>query len=93
MPLVDYKITEEEARKICIENNVLSPAYEKFNRLGCWFCHKQGDKALATVINLYPKLWQKVCDLDCKSNIKFKQKLSANEKTKKLAHQHEDKGK
>ena len=92
LPLVDYNITEDEARQICIDNNVLSPAYEKFNRLGCWFCHKQGNKALAKVINSYPELWQKVCDLDCKSKIKFKQKLSANEITKKLTHQHEDKG-
>ena len=92
MPLVDYNITEAEARQICIENNVLSPAYEKFNRLRCWFCHEQCNKALAKVINSYPELWQKVCDLDCKSKIKFKQKLSANEITKKLTHQHEDKG-
>ena len=84
LPLVDYNITEDEARKICIENNVLSPAYENFDRLGCWFCHKQSNKALTKVITFYPKLWQKICDLDSKSNIKFKQKLSANEITKKL---------
>lgn len=43
-------------------------------------------------IEEYPELWQKICDLDFKSNIKFKQKLSANEITKKLIHQQEDKG-
>ena len=84
LPLVDYNITEEEARQICIENNVLSPAYEKFNRLGCWFCHKQGNMALTKVINSYPNLWKKICALDWKSKIKFKQKLSASEITKKL---------
>ena len=45
LPLVDLGITEEQAFEICREHNALSPAYEKFNRLGCWFCHKQGNKA------------------------------------------------
>lgn len=84
MPLVDYNITEEEAKQICIENNVLSPAYKKFDRLGCWFCHKQGNKPLQKVINNYPELYHKLEELDDKSNIKFKQKYTAKEIKEKL---------
>ena len=84
MPLVDYDITEEEARQICIENNALSPAYKNFNRLGCWFCHKQSNMALGKVIKLYPELWEKICGLDNRSNIKFKQKFTAKEITQKI---------
>lgn len=84
MPLVDYNITEEQAKQICIENNVLSPAYKKFDRLGCWFCHKQGNKPLQKVIDSYPELYQRLEQLDDKSNIKFKQKYTAKEIKEKL---------
>lgn len=87
LPLVDLGITEQQAFEICRKHNVLSPAYEKFNRLGCWFCHKQGNRALQKVITSYPELWSKICELDNKSKIKFKQKLSATEITKKLGGQ------
>lgn len=79
MPLVDFGITEEQAFEICRKYNVLSPAYEDFNRLGCWFCHKQGNKALAKVIEKYPKLYSRLEELDEFSNIKFKQKYTAKE--------------
>lgn len=84
LPLVDYGITEDMGRKICIDNNVLSPAYEDFNRLGCWFCHKQNNKALNKVIDLYPKLYENLENLDCHSKILFKQKYSAKEIRKKF---------
>lgn len=79
LPLVEYNITEEQAKEICIKHNVLSPAYSRFNRLGCWFCHKQSNEALAKVIKFYPDLWQKIKNLDNKSNIKFKQEFTAHE--------------
>ena len=84
MPLVDFGITEEQAFEICRKYNVLSPAYEDFNRLGCWFCHKQGNKALAKVIEKYPKLYSRLEELDEFSNIKFKQKYTAKEIKKKF---------
>lgn len=79
MPLVDFNITEAQAFEICKKYNVLSPAYEDFNRLGCWFCHKQGNKALNKVIEMYPELYSKLEELDDFSDIKFKQKYTAKE--------------
>lgn len=84
MPLVDFGITEEMAFNICRKYNVLSPAYQKFHRLGCWFCHKQGNKALKKVIDNYPELWGKIKELDNQSAIKFKQTRSAQEIENKL---------
>ena len=79
MPLVDFGITEQQAFEICKKYNVLSPAYKDFHRLGCWFCHKQGNKALTKVIEKYPELYQKLEELDDFSDIKFKQKYTAKE--------------
>ena len=79
MPLVDFNITETQAFDICKRYNVLSPAYEDFNRLGCWFCHKQNNKALGKVIEMYPELYSKLEELDKDSHIKFKQKHSAKD--------------
>lgn len=84
MPLVELGITEDMARDICIENNVLSPAYEDFNRLGCWFCHKQNNKALKKVIESYPYLFEKIEELDKHSKILYKQNHSAKQIKKKL---------
>lgn len=79
LPLVDYGITEQQAFEICKKYNVLSPAYKFFNRLGCWFCHKQGNKALKKVIEMHEELFDKVIALDKKSHIKFKQNKTAEE--------------
>ena len=84
MPLVDFNITEAQAFEICKKYNVLSPAYEDFNRLGCWFCHKQNNKALSKVIEMYPDIYSKIEELDKDSHIKFKQKFSAKEIKRKL---------
>lgn len=87
MPLVDFGITEEQAFEICRKYKILSPAYKNFRRLGCWFCHKQGNKALVQVIENYPNLYQKIEQLDEFSDIKFKQKYTAKEIKQKLKEQ------
>ncbi len=79
MPLVDFNITEAQTFEICKKYNMLSPAYEDFNRLGCWFCHKQNNKALGKVIHMYPNLYEKLEELDKDSHIKFKQKFSVKD--------------
>lgn len=85
MPLVDFNITEAQAFEICKKYNVLSPAYEDFNRLGCWFCHKQNNKALGKVIEMYPDLYSKLEELDKDSHIKFKQRYTAKEIRRKIS--------
>lgn len=84
LPLVDFEITEEQAFDLAKKYKMLSPAYEDFKRLGCWFCHKQNNKALKKVIEMYPNLFDRIIKLDKNSKILFKQKLSAKQIKDKL---------
>lgn len=84
LPLVDYGITEKMAFDICKEHNMLSTAYEDFDRLGCWFCHKQNNKALAKVIEGYPDKYDKIISLDNDSAIKYRRTLTAKEFLQKI---------
>lgn len=79
LPLVEYGITEQMAIDICKKYNLLSPAYSYYSRLGCWFCHKQSNKALEKVVKMHPELYCKLCELDKDSHIKFKQTKTATE--------------
>lgn len=38
-PLVEAGWTEDDCRKWCEENDLLSPIYTTATRGGCWFCH------------------------------------------------------
>ena len=58
-PLVDLNITEEQAKQICIENDLYSPLYNsEIHRDGCWFCNKSSIKDLMDIYKNYPDLWE-----------------------------------
>lgn len=57
-PLVDYKITEQEAMVICKSLNLVSPIYNDLARGGCWFCNKQKLGSLRFLRKNYNYLWQ-----------------------------------
>jgi len=59
-PLYEEKIIEAEARQICIEQNMLSPIYDYFDRDGCWFCPKQPLASLRIIYDHFPKLWEQL---------------------------------
>lgn len=77
--LAELGITESEARSICEENGLLNPLYDKFDRLGCWFCHKAGLRGLETVRNEYPELWGIMLELDEDSPVSFKKDKTLHE--------------
>lgn len=62
-PLYDLKITESEAMEICKSSNLLSPAYEYFDRTGCWFCNKNKLQDARTIFTRYPLLWDKLKEM------------------------------
>lgn len=64
LPLVDMNITEKECFDICREYDLLSPAYEHSDRLGCWFCHEMKDAALKVVHDEMPELWAELEKLE-----------------------------
>jgi len=72
LPLVDIGWDEEMCRKICEENDLLSPVYTTSARDGCWFCHNQGVEQLRLLRKNYPHLWKLLLQWDKDSPVSFK---------------------
>ena len=72
--LVEQKLTEQDAFKICKRYDLLSPMYsvDGIYRGGCWFCPKQCLADLHSLYKTYPQLWQKLCDMEPNSHNTFK---------------------
>ena len=71
-PLVEYGITEAQARKICEELDLLSPIYTQSARGGCWFCHNQSLNQLRLLRKQYPEYWELMLKWDLDSPVTFK---------------------
>lgn len=72
-PLVEQGITEEMAKEICINNNLLSPLYySDINRDGCWFCNKRTLVALRDIYTNHKDLWNELLELDKDSPYAFR---------------------
>lgn len=61
-PLVEWKWTEQDCVNYLNKLGLLNPLYVNFNRLGCWFCPKQGINSLYVLWKLYPDLWSRLKD-------------------------------
>jgi 3'-phosphoadenosine 5'-phosphosulfate sulfotransferase (PAPS reductase)/FAD synthetase len=72
--LVEQNLTEQDAFEICKRYDLLSPIYsvDGIYRGGCWFCPKQCLADLHSLWKNYPKLWQKLCDIEPESHNTFK---------------------
>ncbi len=70
-PLVEWDVTEAEARKICEELDLLSPIYAQSARGGCWFCHNQGVQQLRLLRHQYPEYWALMLKWDADSPVPF----------------------
>lgn len=71
-PLVEANWTEDECRKWCVENDLLSPIYTTATRGGCWFCHNQGVDQLRLLRKNYPDYWALMLKWDDDSPVSFK---------------------
>ena len=71
-PLVEYGVTEAEARKMCENLDLLSPIYTQSARGGCWFCHNQGVQLLRLLRRQYPEYWALMLKWDTDSPVTFK---------------------
>jgi 3'-phosphoadenosine 5'-phosphosulfate sulfotransferase (PAPS reductase)/FAD synthetase len=45
-----------------------------FDRMGCWFCHQQGEKALRIIFEHFPDKWEKLLEYERRSPHGFKAK-------------------
>ncbi len=71
-PLAAIGWTEEDARKWCEENDLLSPIYTTATRDGCWFCHNQSIDQLRLLRKNYPELWKLLMKWDLDSPVSFR---------------------
>ena len=63
-PLIEWGWTEQDCLEYLKNKGLQNPLYDKFDRLGCWWCPKQSTKSLRILYNDYPKLWEKMLKLD-----------------------------
>lgn len=71
-PLVEAGWTEDDCRRWCEDNDLLSPIYTTATRGGCWFCHNQSVNQLRLLRKNYPELWALMLKWDKDSPVTFK---------------------
>ena len=71
-PLDIWKMTEEDCLEYIREKGFYNELYDKFKRLGCWFCPKQNLKSLKIVHDEYPELWAQMIKWDLDSPHSFR---------------------
>lgn len=71
-PLVDWGMTEKDCIAFLEKRGMMNPLYQKFRRLGCFFCPKQSLQSLRVIRRDYPALWQMMLKWDRESPRTFK---------------------
>lgn len=71
-PLIDYKITQKEALKICTDKGFdWNGLYKIFPRTGCWCCPWMDITSLKKLYDHRPKLWKRLLIMQTKSRRPF----------------------
>jgi len=79
-PLVDWKVTEEDALKYCYEKGFdWGGLYEKYKRLSCWNCPLQSLGDLKVLWKDFPEYWHKLLKMQEKSKWQFRQDYTLEE--------------
>ena len=84
--LVEQKLTEQDAFRICDKYGLLTPMYktsDEIYRGGCWFCPKQCLADLYSLWKNYPAYYKKLLDIEPYSHNTFNTALSCSEKPNK----------
>lgn len=75
-PLYENGIYGEDCLRELRLRGLENPLYQKFKRLGCWFCPKQGLDSLRKLYHYYPDLWQLLLKWDADSPVPFKPSMT-----------------
>ena len=67
--LAEYNYTQEMARKLCREYNLLSPSYDLSKRGGCWFCPNAKIEEHIKLKEDNPELWSEFLNLENETNL------------------------
>lgn len=84
-PLYEWKRTEQDCLQYIKEKGLYNPLYDKFKRLGCWFCVKQGLDSLRVMRKDYPEYWQMLLDWQKDSEVKFRTDYSIQQLEEKFS--------
>lgn len=71
-PLAEWGMTEQDCMEYLKKRDMLNPLYQKFRRLGCWFCGKQSLDSLRVLRRDYPEYWAMLLAWDKESPRIFK---------------------
>lgn len=86
--LVEQKLIEQDAFRICETHGLLSPIYksdDEIYRGGCWFCPKQCNADLYSLWKNYPDYFQKLVELEPYSTSnKFKPGMNPSDYAKRF---------
>ena len=79
-PLVDWKMTEEDALKYCLDKGFnWGGLYEKYKRVSCWNCPLQSLKDLKALWLYFPDHWNKLLEMQEQSKWQFRQDYTLEE--------------
>ena len=77
-PLAEWDMTEQDCVEFLKKREMLNPLYQKFKRLGCWFCVKQGLASLRVLRRDYPEYWAMLLEWDKESPRTFKPRYTVS---------------
>ena len=79
-PLVDWKVTEEDALKYCYDKGFdWGGLYEKYNRVSCWNCPLQSLKDLKALWLHFPEYWKRLLKMQEQSKWQFRKDYTLEE--------------
>ena len=79
-PLVDWKITEEDALKYCIDKGFdWGGLYKKYKRVSCWNCPLQSLSDLKALWKYFPEYWVKLIKMQEQSKYQFRMDYTLEE--------------
>lgn len=64
-----YGYTEEMARGLCEEHQLLSPIYQYTKRNGCFFCPNAGEAELYELYKEAPMIWRELLEMSENNNL------------------------
>jgi len=91
-PLFEAGITGSDCLMELKKRDLYNPLYDKFKRMGCWFCPKQGLDSLRVIWRDYPEFWAKLLQWDADSPVSFKPGMTVAELDYRFRLEERDKG-
>lgn len=84
-PLVEWGVTEKQALQYCFDKGFdWNGLYDNMDRVSCWCCPLQPLKCLKVLHDHYPDLWEKLKEMDSRTDTQFRRDYSVDELEKRF---------